>query len=387
MLPPIVLLLPYLKNEYGNAGTIYGLGRRAADAIANARKQVAGLINAEPEQIIFTSGGSEANSLVFHGLCRRLMQSGKKHIIVSATEHDSVLKAAEALRNPLCCNNEKCTKDEFDIQYLSVDKYGVVSTDELQKMLTDDVGLVSVMYVNNETGSVNPVKEIGRVCAEHNILFHTDCVQAAGCHPIDVSNIECDFLSLSSHKIHGAKGVGALFAKRKELLSPIIYGGHSQEFGVRGGTENVAGIVGFGTACELAILGREDYGNTVYFYKKEFYRRLISALNTYGMKDVVKVNGAPGHTKGRTLNLRFAGVDGETLLLMLDARGVCVSAGSACRSHESEPSHVLMAMGLSPDEARDSIRVSFSEFNQPLDIDNAAKIFADCIRVLKGGVA
>lgn len=378
-------MMPYLKEEYGNAGTIYNLGRQAANAISIARKQVSDFIGAEPEQIIFTSGGSEANSLVFHGIRRYLQQKGKKKIIVSSVEHDSVLRAAEALRNMSYCSDEKCIKDEFDIIYLNVDGYGAVPIDELESLLTPDVGLVSVMYVNNETGAINPVKEIGRICSEKNVLFHTDCVQAAGCNLIDVNEIGCDFLSISAHKIHGAKGVGALFAKQKEILSPIVYGGSSQEFGKRGGTENIAGIVGFGKACEIARIGFEEYRNTVTMYKKRFFTKLIDKMKQEGLTHIVKVNGGHKHIEdyGKTLSLRFNNIDSETLMLMLNERGVCVSAGSACRSHESEPSHVLISMGLSPEEARDSIRVSFSEFNTLEEVEYAAKIFVDCIMNLK----
>lgn len=376
-------MMPYLKNEFGNAGAIYGLGRQAADAINNARRQVADLISASPEQIIFTSGGSEANSLVLHGIRTYLKRKGKNRIVTSVVEHDSVLNSINALCGSLRCNNQELIKDGFCASFLKVNEYGVVSAEELQNLLTEDAGLVSVMYVNNETGSVNPIKEIGRICSEKNILFHTDCVQAAGCHLIDVNEIGCDFLSISSHKIHGPKGVGALYVKDKELISPIIYGGAGQEFGLRGGTENVAGIVGFGKACEIAQEGLEDFRETTIFYKQRFINKL--------RKELVKkhidfyINGEDENKPGRILNIRFQNIDGETLLLLLDAKGVCASAGSACRSHESEPSRVLLAMGLSPEEARSSIRVSFSECNSLREVEIASEIFADCVESLRDG--
>ena len=218
-------------------------------------------------------------------------------------------------------------------------------------------------------------------------MFHTDCVQAAGCQDINVKEIGCDFLSISAHKIHGAKGAGALFAKRKELISPLIYGGSSQEFGLRGGTENVAGIVGFGKACELAKANIKDCLKTVSYYKNYFHETLIDELYIRGIdRSIVRINGRdPKSIQGKTLNIMFRGVDAETLMLLLDAKEVCVSAGSACKSHESKPSHVLIGMGLTPDEARDSIRVSFSEFNTESEIKEAAEIIAQCISMLKAG--
>lgn len=370
---PLVLeeMMPYLKDEYGNPGTIYSLGRRAAEAIGQARQKVADFIGASTEQIIFTSGGSEANTIAIRCTRKYLESIGKSAILTSSIEHDSVIRATDGISS----------------LQIGVDGFGIVHIENLEQILDENpgIGLVSIMYVNNETGAVNPIAEIGRVCAEHGVLFHTDCVQAAGCQPIDVNEIECDFLSLSSHKIHGAKGVGALFVKNKELLTPQIYGGAMQEFGLRSGTENVAGIVGFGKACELAGRRREKYLETVSYYKKTFYDRLIMELCKHNLDEIVSINGEPIDRDGKTLNLRFENVDAETLLLMLDAQGVCISAGSACRSHESEPSHVLTAMGMTPNQARDSVRVSFSEFNKSCDVIEAAKIMASCIISLRSG--
>lgn len=378
-------MMPYLREQYGNAGTVYRLGRDSKNAVCKARQHIANFIAANPDQIIFTSGGSEANSFVFHGIRDHLIRQKKKKIIVSTAEHDSVLRAVKALGS--CSDDEMCIKHVFDIVYLNVSRDGVISVEELKSLLTPDVGLVSVMYVNNETGSINPVNEIGNLCKQNNILFHTDCVQAAGCHKINVDEIGCDFLSISSHKIHGAKGVGAIYARNPNLLTPIIYGGSSQEFGLRGGTENVAGIVAFGKACEL-MSDNIDYVNTVTYYKQEFFKRLLSGLKEQGLAHIVRINGGSIDQNGKTLNLGFKGIDGETLVLMLDSFGVCISAGSACRSRESEPSHVLIAMGLSPEEARCSVRISFSEFNEIDEIQNAADIFVKCIVILnsqKGG--
>jgi cysteine desulfurase len=267
------------------------------------------------------------------------------------------------------------------LRSIGVCKNGVVSAENLKEALTDDVCLVSVMFVNNEIGTVNNVREIGEICKKKGVLFHTDCVQAAGCHKIDANEIQCDFLSISSHKIHGPKGVGALFVRDPKSIDPIIYGGRHQEFGLRGGTENVAGIVGFGKACEMAALELKHPDNASLWWKKLFYKKLMAALpNSFVHK--IRLNGESYLTKGKILNLRIDGVDAETLVLMLDPMGVCISAGSACRSYESEPSRVLLAMGLSPDEARESVRISFSKFNDRSDIKKAATVFAECVRAL-----
>lgn len=365
-------MMPYLTAQYGNAGTLYKLGRTANDAVQKARFQVAELINATPEQIVFTSGGSEANNLVFHGLKDYLKSIGKTHILVSSVEHESVLKAAESL-----------IKDGFYIEYLPACANGTIPIPIVESAITQQTGLVSVMYVNNETGAKNQVNDIGALCLKHGILFHTDCVQAAGCHPIDTVEIGCDFLSLSSHKIHGCKGVGALFVKSKDRLNPILCGGAQQEFGLRAGTENVAGIVGFGAACEMAKERLQEDVVSVSVLKQQFYTTLLEKLKETRSEDCVHINGPSVLSPGKTLNLRFDGVDGETLLLMLDSKDICASAGSACQSHESKPSHVLTAMGLPEDEARSSLRISFSRMNTAEEVVSAASMLAMCVSALR----
>lgn len=385
---PAVLeaMMPYLKDVYANPGTIYGFGRQAADAISKARKQVADFIGAKPEQIIFTSGGTEANNLAIKGCKNHLTKINKKHIVTSPTEHDSVLRAIESLCNPLCCNDKKCIKPEFYTSFLPVDKRGHIQIDELEHMsyTYDDIGLVSVMYANNEIGVLNNVASVGHICRKKHILFHTDCVQAAGSVALDVTKIGCDFMSISSHKIHGVKGVGALYVRDKQYLSPIINGGLVQEFGLRGGTENVAGIVGFGKACELAGKGIEDYSRTVISFKKHFCEILKDRLADEHMETDVSINGLLPKYPGKTLSLTFKNVDAETLVLMMGAKGVCISAGSACTSHESNPSHVLKAIGLSDDEARSTVRISFSEFNTVYEVERGAKLLASCVKTLRG---
>ena len=380
------VMMPYLTEVYGNAGSIHKAGRDALKAIEKARQQVADFIGAKPEQIIFTSGGSEANNLAVLGIKDYLESINKKHIIVSNVEHESMLKAINAISKPLGDNKKMCIKGEFYAQFLKVNGDGFVNPDDLRDMLRADTGLVSVMRVNNETGVLNPIKEIAKLCKENNTLFLSDCVQAAGCCEINVEELGCDFLTISSHKIYGPKGVGALYIRDKNLLSSLIHGGTSQEFGLRGGTENVAGIVGFGEACKLIKKEPDVYSKTPQFCKSHFYKQLNKHLQDKGLNSAVKINGNSESNSGRILNLLIDGVDGETLVLALDSNGVCISAGSACTSHESKPSHVLTAMGLTDEQARSSIRVSFSEFITVKEIDDAAMIMANCISALKAGV-
>ena len=365
-------MMPFLTDEYGNPGTIYGLGRRAKEAVERARAQVAKFIGAKPEQIIFTSGGTEANNMVFSSLLSFLEQSEKTHVITTSSEHVSVLDSARNL----------CIKRGFDLTELQVNHHGCVELGSLKSELRENTGLVSIMYMNNETGSENPVEEIGAMCHVRGILFHSDCVQAAGCCKLDVEKMNCDFLSLSSHKIHGPKGVGALYVRDMSLITPMIRGGSAQEFGMRGGTENVAGIVGFGAACELMNerLHEIDVHNSM--LKQVFYNVLEENLKAQGLKNVLHVNGDLIIKHGKTINIRFDDVDGETLLLMLDAKGIYVSAGSACHSHESKLSHVLLAMGIDPEDARNSIRVSFSKMNTEAEVKYAAGVIANCVAAL-----
>ena len=365
-------MMPYLTTQYGNAGTLYKFGRAANEAIQNARAQVSRFMGASNGSIIFTSGGSESNNLVFRGVKEYLKRIGRTHVLVSTVEHDSVLRAAESL-----------IKEGFDVGYIPVQGDGSVSLTALEGLLRSDTGLVSVMYVNNETGAVNPVCDIGSLCMKHGVLFHTDCVQAAGCHAIDAVEIGCDFLSVSSHKIHGPKGVGALYVKDVTTITPLIYGGAEQEYGLRGGTENVAGIVGFGRACELSAAQLQEDKTYVSSLKQRFVTELTDALKERGMDGIIHINGGSIMAPGKTVNLRIDGVDNESLILMLDNKEICISAGSACQSHESNPSHVLTAMGLTMEEARSSVRVSFSRMNTMEEIIEAAQTIAGFIGVLR----
>ena len=362
-------MMPYLTEEYGNPGTLYGLGRRAEKAVSKSRRRVADFIGAKPEQIIFTSGGSEANNLVFYGLEKSVF-SEKRYIIISEIEHDSLLKAAERA-------SKNCGLHTI---YLATNNSGYIEPRLVEETLdkyNGEVVLVSIMHTNNETGVSNDIEAIGRICRNHKVLFHTDCVQAAGCSLLDVNKMNCDFLSISSHKIHGAKGVGALYVRDRKYLNPLILGGNSQEFGLRGGTENVAGIVGFGEACRVAQEYLSEHPEPI---EEDLKQIIIGTLKELGTLDF-RINGE--WNSGKTMSIYFEGVDAETLLLMLDSQGVCVSAGSACRSHENKPSRVLMAMGIDAEEARNSIRISVSRMNTKEEMVQAAKIIADCVKILR----
>lgn len=368
-------MMPYMTDLYGNAGTLYGLGRKSAEAISEARKQVADFIGAEPEQIVFTSGGTEANNMVFCGLREHLLKHKKTHIVTSQIEHDSVLKTVRNL------TESGSIKDRFDATFVQPMSSGVVTVDVVKDAIREDTGIVSVMHTNNETGVENPVNKISDVCKKSGVLFHTDAVQAAGCSRIDVNEIGCDFLSLSGHKIHAPKGVGALYIRDKSVIRSMICGGASQEFGLRGGTENVAGIVGLGEACEIIQHQLDDDTKLIYKMKRELYERIKKRLCDCGTGDILHINGEPTRY-GKTLNIRFDGVDAETLLLLLDTYGVYVSAGSACRSHESQPSHVLTSMGVDADDARNSIRISLSRTNTFGEVCAASEIIANCVMML-----
>ena len=304
------------------------------------------------------------------------------HVITTQIEHDSILRSVERLEE----------RYGISAYYAPPDHHGVVHPETIEAAIgSSAIGtyLVSVMLMNNETGAENDIRTIGGICEEKGILLHTDCVQAAGCCDINVANLNCDFLSLSSHKIHGPKGVGALFVADPLRHLPfvkngaLIVGGRSQEFGLRGGTENVAGIVGFGKACEIMARHRHEIDIHCSTLKQEFWNVLNEELHNRGFDGIAHINGPAVIKHGKTINIRMDGVDGETLLLMLDHKGVCVASGSACTSHEVSPSHVLKAMGLSDDEARRSIRLSFSKYNTREEIAEAARLTAESVAVIR----
>lgn len=359
-LSPLVLraMLPFMSC--GNPSSLHSCGREAREAVENAREQVARAIGAEPDQIIFTSGGAESNAMVMRGALRHCRFSGKPKMAASAVEHDSILRYAD------------CT--------VPVRKSGTLDPSKLDEIIDNKTGLLCAMYVNNETGAINDVTGIAEFCSKKDITFTTDCVQALGSVPINVKLMGCDFATFSAHKIHGPKGVGAVYAKHPALLDPLIKGGDDQEFGMRGGTPNVAGIVGFGVAAELASKLEEE--KSCWVYKDLFVDKLVRAL---GSADSIKVNEAFPEAKGvsKILSLTIKDVDAQTLVLAMDAQDICISAGAACSSSSSEPSHVLTAIGLSPAKARQTVRISFSEANNPEEIGYAAVTMAETITKLR----
>lgn len=369
---------PYLTHDYGNAGSLHSKGRDAYNAVKKAREQVADFIHASPDQIVFTGSGSEANNMVINNAMYHILNGKKFRIVTTPVEHDSILNPLKVYRYGLNLG--------FMTDYLRLDDYEQYE-DEYQKNIVpnkNQIQLVSVMRTNNETGVFSPVYAIGEVCSALHIPFHTDCVQAAGYGDMNVHYIKCDFMTLSAHKIHGPKGVGALFVKDPKNFFPLIHGGKAQEFGLRGGTENIAGIVGFGKACEMAkadtgAISRIDSLVSVFV---DVLRKEIDRLNADKLAGIRYAFNSPV-TATKVINVRFDGIMAETLIMMLDSQGICVSAGSACNASDGTPSHVLKAIGLTDEQARSSIRVSFSRFNTNDDAIQGAKAIAKCVHKLK----
>ena len=348
---------------YANPASVHQAGLQARDLMQLARERCATAIGAHPEQIVFTSGGTESNNLTILGLASSLKKQGKTHLITTQVEHASVLAPMEFLET-----------HGFSVTYLPVERDGSLSPETVERAIQENTGLVSVMAINNETGNQYPVEEIGRRCKDHGVLFHTDFVQGFGQLAVNLSCI--DFLSVSAHKFHGPKGVGFLYAKQKDVLSPLLLGG-GQEGGLRPGTENVPGIAGMGLAAELADEALQRNQKTF----RDLSQHLLSRLHRLGVP--FQVNGDPCHQSPKILNLRFPGVDAESLLLLLSNFGVMVSTGSACSAHEVAPSHVLKALGLSDAEARSSIRVSLCESTTKESLSQFASYLVSALSMLR----
>lgn len=358
----------YLYENYANAGSIHGFGNISRKAVENARMEVAKSLNVSPENIIFTSSGSEANNMAVLGMEEYFRKSNMKHIITSEYEHHSVLNSMKELENK-----------GYNVTYLNVSSDGVVKFEDFIKAVRNDTVFASIMYVNNELGTENDIKKIYDFCKKNNILLHSDCVQAMGTHHIDMFDF-ADMISISGHKIHAPKGVGCLCIKQPELLKSIIFGGE-QEFGLRAGTENVPFIAAFGKAMCFAKALRTTTANNIEVIKGAF----VDKFKELCEKELIKYSfhASSDILQSKICSIGIEGVDAETLVIMLGDNGVCVSAGAACSSHSSEPSHVLKAIGLSDQEARETIRVSFSRYNTIEEVKNAAQIIVDCIVDLK----
>jgi len=357
-------MLPFFAEKFGNASSIHSSGQRGRSAVDAARDSVADLIGAKPAEIVFTSGGTEADNLALFGSVAASSHS-RKHIITTAIEHHAVLNAAQALE-----------KQGIDVTYVSVGSAGIVDPQDIRHALRPDTILISVMHANNELGTIQPIEEIGRIAAKAQVYFHCDAVQSAGKLPLDVNRLGVHFLSISAHKIYGPKGVGALYVRAGTPLEPQFHGGH-HERDRRPGTENVPGIVGFGKAAELAKLNLEVDATRIENLRDRLEETLLNSLPS------VHVNGDRRRRIANTTNLAFTAAGGEALVIALDLQGIACSTGAACSSGAVEPSHVLLAIGLSPDEARSSLRFSLGRATAPAEIDRAIAIIPATVERLR----
>ncbi|SJZ33183.1 cysteine desulfurase NifS [Garciella nitratireducens] len=343
-------MLPYFKDSFGNPSSIYSYGREAKKAVEEARSKIANLIGADSKEIFFTAGGSEADNWAIKGIAMKLKDKGN-HIITSKIEHHAVLHVCQYLE-----------KHGFEVTYLPVDENGFINLKDLKNSITNKTILISIMFANNEIGTIQPVKEIGEIAKEHNIYFHTDAVQALGNTKINVNDMNIDLMSMSSHKIYGPKGVGALYIKKGVKIDPFIHGG-AQERRKRAGTENVPGIVGFGKAAEIASNSLEEHIKRTVKLRDKLITGILENI------DYVRLNGDPIKRLPGNVNVSIEFVEGEALLLNLDMIGVSASSGSACTSGSLDPSHVLLAIGLPHEIAHGSLRLTIGRYTKEKDID------------------
>jgi len=355
-------MLPFLKEQYGNPSSIHRYGRLTRKAIHKARKQIASLINADPAEILITSGGTESNNTALMGISSQFPSS---QIITSSIEHDAILEPCKKLNS-----------NGFHVDYLPVDNFGMVNTSDLQNIISEKTSLVSVMFGNNEVGTIQPIAKIAKICHENKIIFHTDAVQAVGKLPVDVKELGVDLLSISSHKLHGPKGIGALYIKDGVKIDPIILGG-GQEFRLRSGTENVASIVGFGQACEIA---QKNLFRNISFIKK------LQTLLIKKVLDQIPETTFNGHSESRLSNnthFTFLGVNGEDLIIKLDEYGIAASTGSACSVNTQKASHVLESMGFSLEQITGSLRLTIGIFNTENEINETVNILKKIVEELR----
>lgn len=358
------VMLPYFSDNYGNASSLHSFGRDSREVIEDARSRVAKFINAEPSEIYFTSGGTESDNLALKGIAWRNKSRGR-HIITSAIEHPAILETCRALTN-----------QGFEVTYLQVTKDGLVEIETLKSALREDTLLISIMHANNEIGTIQPIEEIGNIAAEDDIYFHSDGVQTTGKIPVDVKALGLDALSISGHKLYGPKGIGALYIRKCVKIESILQGG-GHEGGLRSGTENVPGIVGLGKACDLAkeLMTKEA----------ERLTALRDRLKTFVLSSIEEswLNGHPTKRLPSNLNLGFKYIEGESLLILLDSKGIAASTGSACSSKKLAPSHVLTAIGLKPDDSHGSLRITLGRGNLREDIDYAGEAILESVERLR----
>jgi cysteine desulfurase len=363
---PAVLdaMLPFFSADFGNASSIHTFGQQARSAVETAREQITTLLNARPQEIVFTSGGTESDNHAIFGVIANATGNAK-HIITSAIEHEAVLNACQFLE-----------KQGATITYLPVSREGLVDPEDVRRALRPETGLISIMHANNELGTVQPLQEIGRIAAEADVYFHTDAVQSIAKIPVDVNALQLDLLSLSGHKFYAPKGVGALYIKSGTRLRQLLYGGHHQR-GFRPGTENVPGIVGLGKAADLARLALTEDASRISSLRDQLESELLARIpNTFA-------NAANAPRTPNTANLTFLGIEGEALVISLDLKGLACSTGAACSSGAVEPSHVLTAIGLSSAEARASIRFSLGRQTTPDQIAAALEIISASVAQLR----
>lgn len=343
-------ILPYFREYYGNASSIYSIAKESKKALEAARAKVAAAIGATPDEIYFTAGGSESDNMALRGVVNASKKE-KKHIITTKIEHHAILHTAEFLE----------TKG-VDVTYLNVDEFGKISLEELENVIRPETVLISVMFANNEIGTIQPIAEIGEIAKKHGVLFHTDAVQAVGHVPIDVEKLQVDLLSMSGHKLGAPKGIGAIYIRKGTRISPLIFGG-AQEKKLRAGTENIAGIVGLGKAAELAVAEMEETTKKLIALRDKLIHGILESIPDS------RLNGHPTDRLPGNCNISFSYIEGESLLLLLDALGIAASSGSACTSGSLDPSHVLMAIGLPHEIAHGSLRLTIDRENTEEQVD------------------
>ena len=357
-------MMPYLTENYGNASSIYKIGREARKAVETAREQIAKVLNCKPNEIYFTAGGSESDNTAIKGIARANKNKGN-HIITSKIEHPAVLETCKELE-----------KEGFEVSYISVDENGIINLEELKNAIKPTTILITVMFANNEIGTIQPIEEIGQIAKENNIYFHTDAVQAVGSIKIDVQKLNIDSLSLSGHKFYGPKGIGALYVRTGIRFEKLIAGGH-QERNKRAGTENVAGIVGIGKAFELAYSNLDEHNEKIRKLR-DYYVEQVKEKIPY-----IKINGDMEKRLPGNSNISFKFIEGEGLLLNLDLKGIYASSGSACTSGSLDPSHVLLAIGLPHEIARGSLRITIGKYNTKEEVDYLVENLVEIINRLR----
>ncbi len=356
-------MLPFLKEQYGNPSSAYSFGKRVARAVERAREQVGALLGCEPSEILFTSCGTESDNSALQSAL--LIDQDRKHIVTSTVEHSAIIKHAETL-----------ARRGYEVTWLDVDANGLIDLSQLEDSIRPDTAIVSLMWANNETGVLFPIEEAAEICRKHQTIFHTDAVQAVGKIPINLATVPIQFLSLSGHKLHAPKGVGALYVNRRARFFPFLVGG-GQEDQRRGGTENTASIVALGKAAEMAAGFIQEEDRFVRELRDTFEREMLRRIPG------ATVNGHLERRLPNTTNLSIEGIDSEAMLMILDQQGVCCSAGSACTTGSLEPSHVLRAMGLSNEQARASLRFSFGRLNTIQEVNSALEILARAVKKLR----